>query len=492
MDAREPPRPPPPSIMAGPTAYAPNNIGPNSSAAIMMAPATARFPFGVVQPPQQQPPPAEPFPLSPAAAYDGSSSPMKPCSLAKKKRGRPRKYSPDGNIALGLAPTHVSPPPPSGAVSGSGIGGDSAGTASEPPAKKHRGRPPGSGKKQLDALGAGGVGFTPHVILVESGEVIPNKKLVLPKMQCSVLDITAKIMAFSQQGPRTVCILSAIGAICNVTLRQPALSGGTATYERNKDTDKVVWPFRAKDLTELERLISVAFKAFLWCDLLDQMVRIFLLFPQARALEGVCPNTEDGTSVGRFEIISLSGAMQQSESNGERSRTCTLNVTLAGSDGRVLGGGVAGTLTAASTVQVIVGSFIVDAKKSSSNVLKSGPSAAPPPQMLTFGAPMTPTSPTSQGPSTESSEEHDHTPFCRGPGSGPGPGLYNNTSQPVHNMPIGLFTPNMSHSLKPSSLLHHTLNFPVPSQLVHSQTNTSTRHSPNVTPQPLPRHQIKR
>jgi len=38
-------------------------------------------------------------------------------------------------------------------------------------------------------------------------------------------------MAFSQQGPRTVCILSAIGAICNVTLRQPALSGGTATYE---------------------------------------------------------------------------------------------------------------------------------------------------------------------------------------------------------------------------------------------------------------------
>lgn len=58
------------------------------------------------------------------------------------------------------------------------------------------------------------------------------------------------------------------------------------------------------------------------------------------------------TLQGRFEIISLSGAMQQSESNGERSRTCTLNVTLAGSDGRVLGGGVAGTLTAASTVQV--------------------------------------------------------------------------------------------------------------------------------------------
>lgn len=44
-------------------------------------------------------------------------------------------------------------------------------------------------------------------------------------------DIASKIMAFSQQGPRTICILSANGAICNVTLRQPAMSGGTVTYE---------------------------------------------------------------------------------------------------------------------------------------------------------------------------------------------------------------------------------------------------------------------
>lgn len=44
-------------------------------------------------------------------------------------------------------------------------------------------------------------------------------------------DIASKIVAFSQQGPRTVCILSASGAICNVTLRQPAMSGGTVTYE---------------------------------------------------------------------------------------------------------------------------------------------------------------------------------------------------------------------------------------------------------------------
>lgn len=44
-------------------------------------------------------------------------------------------------------------------------------------------------------------------------------------------DVASEIMSFSQQGPRTVCILSANGAICNVTLRQPAMSGGTITYE---------------------------------------------------------------------------------------------------------------------------------------------------------------------------------------------------------------------------------------------------------------------
>jgi len=38
-------------------------------------------------------------------------------------------------------------------------------------------------------------------------------------------------MAFSQQGPRAVCILSANGSVSTVTLRQPSTSGGTVTYE---------------------------------------------------------------------------------------------------------------------------------------------------------------------------------------------------------------------------------------------------------------------
>ena len=38
-------------------------------------------------------------------------------------------------------------------------------------------------------------------------------------------------MAFSQQGPRTVCILSANGAISSVSLRQPAMPSGHVNYE---------------------------------------------------------------------------------------------------------------------------------------------------------------------------------------------------------------------------------------------------------------------
>lgn len=44
-------------------------------------------------------------------------------------------------------------------------------------------------------------------------------------------DVTMKIISFSQQGSRVICILAANGSISNVTLRQPNSSGGTLTYE---------------------------------------------------------------------------------------------------------------------------------------------------------------------------------------------------------------------------------------------------------------------
>ncbi|KAI3453420.1 hypothetical protein Pfo_010083 [Paulownia fortunei] len=319
------------NISVAPTTSATSNTA-------MMHQQNPRFPFNSVAAAAAQKPLDHQYSDGSPSGSGGGWFNIEP---ARKKRGRPRKYSPDSSIGLGLSPAPVTQISSAGAHADSGGGGGTP--LSETAAKRNRGRPPGSVKKQLDALGAPGVGFTPHVITVNSGE-----------------DIASKIMAFSQQGPRTVCILSANGAICNVTLRQPAMSGGTVTYE------------------------------------------------------------------GRFEIISLSGSFLLSESNGSRSRTGGLSVSLAGSDGRVLGGGVAGMLKAASPVQVVVGSFIAEGKKS-----KTGPSSTPSSNMLNFGAPVTQASPPSPGISSESAEENDgSSPLDRG--SGP----YSNAGQPVQNMPM--------------------------------------------------------
>ncbi|KAF5734489.1 putative DNA binding protein [Tripterygium wilfordii] len=124
----------------------------------------------------------------------------------KKKRGRPRKYAPDGQVSLGLSPLPVRPKPSPG---------------SDPMTpKKGRGRPPGSGRKQqLSLLGewmnsSAGLAFAPHVITIAVGE-----------------DIVSKILSFSQQRPRAVCILSGTGTVSSVTLHQPASSGPSLTYE---------------------------------------------------------------------------------------------------------------------------------------------------------------------------------------------------------------------------------------------------------------------
>ncbi|KAK7267887.1 hypothetical protein RIF29_20567 [Crotalaria pallida] len=62
-------------------------------------------------------------------------------------------------------------------------------------------------------------------------------------------------------------------------------------------------------------------------------------------------------SEGRFEILSLSGSFMVSESSDIRSRSGGLSVTLSGPDGRVIGGAVAGLLTAAGPIQIVMASF---------------------------------------------------------------------------------------------------------------------------------------
>ncbi|KAF6135718.1 hypothetical protein GIB67_021334 [Kingdonia uniflora] len=149
-----------------------------------------------------------------STAVPTSISVALPGLAVKKKRGRPRKYAPDGTpsaVSMALSPVPISSSAPPPVIDFSAE-------------KRSRGRPAGSVNKyqhkaEAENLGewvpcSAGANFTPHVITVPAGE-----------------DVTMKIISFSQQVPRAICILSANGAISNVTLRQPDSSGGTLTYE---------------------------------------------------------------------------------------------------------------------------------------------------------------------------------------------------------------------------------------------------------------------
>ncbi|KAL8138715.1 hypothetical protein V2J09_004716 [Rumex salicifolius] len=217
---------------------------------------------------------------APAIAQAGFPSPAG--AILKKKRGRPRKYAPDGSLNKPLSPKPISSAAPSPVIDFS---------AERPHfsvvEKQHKVKPAvGSFFKQhkpnIEVDNSGewvscsvGANFTPHIITVNAGE-----------------DIMMKVISFSQQGPRAICILSANGVISSVTLRQPESSGGTLTYE------------------------------------------------------------------GHFEILTLTGSFMPSESGGIRNRSGGMSVSLAGPDGRIVGGGIAGLLVAASPIQIVVGSFL--------------------------------------------------------------------------------------------------------------------------------------
>ncbi|KAG6791809.1 hypothetical protein POTOM_000942 [Populus tomentosa] len=290
---------------------------------------------GSAPPAPPQAPPQAPPPHPPPAA---GSVP------AKKKRGRPRKYGPDGSVTVTLSPKPIS----------------SAAPALLPPVidfsagKQKKIKPVSKAKYELENLGNEWInlsilwipfelkcfvlvlwlkfescGFGKRVVrvavlnLIHKWRFPPMSNLVAYTVEeplntitenfhleiegspnifilnenshvlvTDAVDVTMKVISFSQQGPRAICILSANGVISSVTLRQPDSSGGTLTYE------------------------------------------------------------------GRFEILSLSGSFMPTETGGTRSRSGGMSVSLASPDGRVVGGGVAGLLVAASPVQVVVGSFL--------------------------------------------------------------------------------------------------------------------------------------
>lgn len=281
---------------------------PTPPLAAQPAPEAKKEPTPPAPAPAPSPPPAPAAVVVAAARGDG-----------KRKRGRPRKYGPDGGLLRPLNATPISASVPDDSGGGHYTPASAVGAAM----KRGRGRPVGfisraapvvavpvtaatqipavvvstppppppasvsasvaaaAPTQQLvpplgDVVGcASGANFTPHILNVATGE-----------------DINMKVISFSQQGPRAICILSANGVISNVTLRQHDSLGGTVTYE------------------------------------------------------------------GRFELLSLSGSFTPTEKGGTRDRCGGMSVSLAAADGRVIGGGVAGLLVAASPVQVVVGSFL--------------------------------------------------------------------------------------------------------------------------------------
>ncbi|CAH8305999.1 unnamed protein product [Eruca vesicaria subsp. sativa] len=186
---------------------------PNTTAASASASAVAAKPSENAAPP-----------FSLTMPVENSSS-----ELMVKKRGRPRKYNPDGSLAVTYSPMPIS----------SSV---SLTTAFAPPQRgrgRGRGRERGRGRVEPPNINNNnnwlrnpqmfefnntspvaatsevvGSSFTPHVLTVNAGE-----------------DVTMKIMTFSQQGSRAICILSANGPVSSVTLRQSMTSAGTLTYE---------------------------------------------------------------------------------------------------------------------------------------------------------------------------------------------------------------------------------------------------------------------
>eukprot|EP00256_Glycine_max_P068330 XP_025982925.1 AT-hook motif nuclear-localized protein 14 isoform X3 [Glycine max] len=259
--------PPPPPTTASPT----NGLLPNADGSHML------------------------YPHSVASAV---SSQLEP---AKRKRGRPRKYgTPEQALAAKKAAT----------TSSQSFSADKKPHSPTFPSSSFT-----SSKKSLSfALGNAGQGFTPHVISVAAGE-----------------DVGQKIMLFMQQSRREMCILSASGSISNASLRQPATSGGSITYEL---------------------ALAPSYKKI---DLHSSVT---------------CQSTD---TKGRFEIISLTGSYVRNELG---TRTGGLSVCLSNTDGQIIGGGVGGPLKAAGPVQVIVGTFFIDNKKDNGAGLKGDASAS--------------------------------------------------------------------------------------------------------------------
>lgn len=149
------------------------------------------------------------------------------------------------------------------------------GSGSGSTGRRPRGRPPGSKNKPK----------SPVVVTKESPNSLQSHVLEI----ATGADVAESLNAFARRRGRGVSVLSGSGLVTNVTLRQPAASGGVVSLR------------------------------------------------------------------GQFEILSMCGAFLPT--SGSPAAAAGLTIYLAGAQGQVVGGGVAGPLIASAPVIVIAATF---------------------------------------------------------------------------------------------------------------------------------------
>ncbi|KAJ0246914.1 AT-hook motif nuclear-localized protein 15 [Hirschfeldia incana] len=149
------------------------------------------------------------------------------------------------------------------------------GSGSGSTGRRPRGRPPGSKNKPK----------SPVVVTKESPNSLQSHVLEI----AAGADVAESLNAFARRRGRGVSVLSGSGTVTNVTLRQPAASGGVVSLR------------------------------------------------------------------GQFEILSMCGAFLPT--SGSPAAAAGLTIYLAGTQGQVVGGGVAGPLIASGPVIVIAATF---------------------------------------------------------------------------------------------------------------------------------------
>ncbi|XP_010433994.1 PREDICTED: AT-hook motif nuclear-localized protein 2-like [Camelina sativa] len=228
--------------------------------------------------------------------------------------------------------SHPPPPPPS---QSSFAPPPPPATYSSGPVKKKRGRP-----RKYDGAGAGAVTLSPNPI-------------------SSAAPTTSRVIDFSVSERRDKVMISATTTSANSFIRPkyhhqvenlgewaaPSSAGGNFTPH-------ILTVNAGEDVTQ--KIISFSQqRSVAICVLCANGVVSSVTLRQPDSCGGTL------TYEGRFEILSLSGTfMPSSDADGTRSRTGGMSVSLASPDGRVVGGGLAGLLVAATPIQVVVGSFL--------------------------------------------------------------------------------------------------------------------------------------